>query len=91
MAKPDNKKKQDDKKAGINFSKAFSASVEEVIGRAGVRGDVILVRCKILEGRDQGKVIKRNVRGPVRKSDILMLRETEFEARPLKRKGRSKK
>lgn len=84
-------KKDEGKKVGVQFSHAYAASVEEVVGRGGVRGEVTLVRCKILEGRDQGKVIKRNVRGPVRKGDTLMLRETEFEARPLRKKGRGKK
>ena len=69
------------------FSYPFAAEVQEVTGRAGSRGELTLVRCKIMEGRDQGKVISRNVKGPVRIKDILMLRETEIEAKKSK-KGR---
>jgi small subunit ribosomal protein S28e len=82
------KKKPEETKSQVSFSHAFPASVEEVIGRTGTRGGVTQVRCKVLEGRDQNKIIRRNVRGPVQKGDILMLRETEIEARPLNRTGR---
>jgi small subunit ribosomal protein S28e len=73
---------------GSMFTSAVSAIVEEVMGRTGSRGEATQVRCKILEGRDESKVIRRNVKGPVQIGDVLMLRETEIEARPLDRKGR---
>jgi small subunit ribosomal protein S28e len=79
---------QDDKNQGVFFTHAYSAKVEEVIGRTGSRGEASQVRCKILEGRDENKVIRRNVKGPVQVGDILMLRETEIEARPTNKKGR---
>ena len=74
-------------KGSIRFSPAVPARVEEIVGRTGKRGEAIQIRCKVLDGRDQGKTLRRNVKGPVRKGDILMLRETEIEAHGLA-KGR---
>ncbi|MBI2664854.1 30S ribosomal protein S28e [Candidatus Woesearchaeota archaeon] len=74
---------QKQEKGEVIFTSAVPARVEEILGRTGTRGEAILVRCKILEGRDQTKVLRRNVKGPVDIGDILMLRETEIEARAL--------
>jgi len=79
---------EQEKKGTVNFSYATPAKVEEIIERTGTRGEAIQVRCRVLDGRDKNKILRRNVRGPIQTGDILMLRETEIEARQLRKSGR---
>lgn len=70
----------------ILSEEAVPAVVQEIIGKTGFRGEITQVKCLIKAGKDEGDTMRRNVKGPVKKGDVLMLRETEIEARKIKSK-----
>ncbi|MGC8547508.1 MAG: 30S ribosomal protein S28e [Candidatus Micrarchaeia archaeon] len=61
----------------------YLAEVVEVLARTGMFGSVKQVMCKILEGNDKGRVIRRNIVGYVKKGDIIRLPDTTKEDRPI--------
>jgi small subunit ribosomal protein S28e len=61
-------------------SGATPAEVIEVVGKTGMHGEAMQVKCRIGGGENQGRIITRNVLGPVREGDVLQLRETAREA-----------
>ena len=60
------------------------AEVVEVVKRTGVHGEITQVLCKILDGTEKGRVKRRNVRGFLLKGDLLILLNTEREAKEIK-------
>ena len=71
-------------KSSLSSGAAVPAVVEELIGRTGFRGEITQVKVRLLQGDEKGKTMRRNVKGPVRLRDILMLRETQIEARRIR-------
>tara|TARA_Y100000034_G_scaffold136895_2_gene216791 strand:- start:1857 stop:2147 length:291 start_codon:yes stop_codon:yes gene_type:complete len=70
----------------LSDDEAVPAVVEGVLGRTGTKGEITQVSCRILQGRNRGKQMRRNVRGPVARRDILILRETEIESRRIQKR-----
>jgi len=59
------------------------AEVVNVIKRTGTSGEVTQVLCKILDGPEKGRVKRRNVKGKVKKGDVLVLVNTQKEAKDI--------
>ncbi|WP_330631380.1 30S ribosomal protein S28e [Halocatena halophila] len=59
---------------------ATAAEIVEIVGKTGMHGEAMQVKCRIRSGSNQGRIITRNVLGPVRVGDVLQLRETAREA-----------
>jgi len=63
---------------------AVNGLVEQIIGRTGARGEVTQAKIKILAGRNEGRSMRRNIKGPVKIGDLITLRETEIEAQRIR-------
>lgn len=61
----------------------FEGFLAEIVGvesnRTGIYGEIKQAMCKILEGRDKGRVIRRNFSGRIRKGDLVRLPDTSRE------------
>ena len=64
----------------------FLAEIVDVNQKAktGMYGEVYSVSCRILEGNDKGRIIRRNIIGPIKKGDVVRLPDTSREAREIR-------
>lgn len=77
---------QQQRPEGVRQFFGFLAEIVELneTTKTGIYGEIYTVSCRILEGKDKGRIIRRNMIGPVKVGDLVRLPDTSKEAREIK-------
>jgi len=70
-------------KSNVMVGDAHPSQVVKVFKKVGLYGECYQVLVRVLDGPDKGNLLRRNVRGPVKENDLLMLKETERDVRAI--------
>jgi small subunit ribosomal protein S28e len=67
----------------------FSGFLAEIVEinedvKTGIYGEIYTVSCKIMEGKDKGRIIRRNMLGPAKVGDMVRLPDTSREAKEIR-------
>ncbi len=68
----------------MSDDKGTPAEVVEVVKSTGVHGEITQILCRILDGPEKGRIKRRNALGSIKKGDVIILLDTEREAKEIK-------